>query len=213
MKSRIVVACAAALGLCAGASAVGIHNEAGDAGKFPNEAQPTNGMGELNLINGVLSSYSDVDMYCIYIKDPKKFSATTASEFDPQLFLFKTSGVGVVGDDDSAPGPNGLQAYIDGRFVGGAGTYLLAISVFNNEPWDSGGNNLFPEFTTYTNPATDGDPLFIWSADDRASGVLGGYQIRMTGVEFANCVVPLPTAGLMGLAGLGAAGMIRRRND
>jgi hypothetical protein len=217
MSIRWVVAAGAALGLAGIASArppATFHDEAGDAGELPGSAQSTNGAGTLNFINGYISGAADVDMYCIYIKDPAKFSATTASDQDPQLFLFKHNGVGVVSDDDGAPGPNGVQAFIDGRFVGAPGEYLLAISDFNREPLDGGGNPIFADFfVNYTNPALSNNPIASWNNGSEVGGNYD-YQIRLTGVEFANCdIIPLPTAGLMGLAGLGAAGMIRRRND
>lgn len=212
MKTCFLTACAAAACFAATASAggVAVHTESPDAGETIATAQRTSGMGLLNLIRGSLSTGVDVDMFCINISNPMGFTATTADlGFDTQLWLFRPDGTGVAADDDSGGGL--FNSFLDGSFVTSPGLYYLAITKFNNDALDTNGNLIWSTPNQFSNMPISNLPLGSWNGTTSGGGF--AYEIRFTGAEYSNCgvVIPLPTGGLMGLAGLGAMASIRRR--
>jgi hypothetical protein len=187
-----------------GSPALANWTEIGDAGDLPGTAQIVQGGGPLDSIFGVMND-PDVDMYKIYIYDPAGFSAH-ATGFDPQLFLFDQSGLGVYGDDDSGGGLNALLPAGNTYSPTTPGIYYLAISEFNLDPFSAGGA-IFSGYpaATPTGPGS-GSPVSYWSGG--TWGVGGEYQIDLTG---AQNVIPTPGAILLGSIGVGLVSWLRRR--
>jgi hypothetical protein len=137
-------------------------------------------------ISGVRADSTDADMYVICITDPANFSASTVglAGFDTQLWLFRCDGTGVVHNDDSG----GAQSRIDNSTgcLNGlqAGTYLLAITGYNQDPVDSGGNLLWNNSPFGAVRCPDGpgaaNPMVGWTG----SGGSGNYGIALTGAYF-----------------------------
>ncbi|MBX3376522.1 MAG: DVUA0089 family protein [Phycisphaeraceae bacterium] len=132
-------------------------NEAGnDVGDLPATAAVINGNGQpLTIIRGTLD-LDDVDMFKFRICNRAAFQATTVgtgTSIDTMLFLFDSTGRGVVmSDDTSAAIPQ--FSTITGQFVPSNGDYYIALSAFDNTllvgrmPVDGSGQQLF----TATNP-------------------------------------------------------------
>jgi len=100
---------------------------------------------DLTSIRGSLSSPTDVDLYS-FILLPRSFSASTAANFDTQLFLFDSSGRGVCSNDDRAGGriTSSLTAGACGIAPNEAGLYHLAVSAYNVDPVSRSGL-IFPD--------------------------------------------------------------------
>lgn len=161
-----------------------------DAGSLPGGAQETGGSGTLGRISGQLGGLSEFvggdfeDMYVIFIKDPAGFAATTTIEcdgvttFDSRLYLFDMDGIGLLGNDNTAPpgscmadglsfGSTLLNAATDGS--GAAltepGLYLLAITVTPRAPFSMDGSIFgFKSDTEISGPdgPGGGDPIVSW---------------------------------------------------
>lgn len=157
----------------------------GDVGDLPATAASADGQsGTLSAIRGSLGT-DDVDMYLIDICDASAFSATTVGNatIDTQLFIFNTSGIGVVFNDDD-PGGAGLQSTISNAFIPGNGQYYLAITGYNRDPLDAAGgliwaNTPFNVERTPDGPAA-GNPIAGWSG----APATGAYRIALTGACF-----------------------------
>ncbi|MCK6485080.1 MAG: PEP-CTERM sorting domain-containing protein [Phycisphaerae bacterium] len=192
-----------------------------DAGSSTNTAQVPTGTGSLETVSGGLGgdcgTFSDYeDVYMIRITDPMGFSAATtpaaggSADFDTQLWLFSVNGFGLLANNDASP-----QSYIGptatdntGQTIPGPGIYFLAVSGFGNAPLGFAGQNLrsifrFDSPTEISGPDGDagGSPLAAWEGP----GDIGGYTVRMTGVEF------VPEPGSLALIALGAGLLGRRR--
>jgi Ca2+-binding RTX toxin-like protein len=174
------------------ASAVNVP-EAGDAGDLPGTAQITLGVGPLTSITGTIASSTDADMYLIFVSNPGTFSATTVGTpgtlTDTQLFLFDSSGHGVIANDD-CPG-DGLRSCLPGG-PGVTGLYYLAISSFDRDPVSAFGQ-IFPDspFTGIFGPSGPGGCCSIsgWNS----SGGTGTYQINITGASLiSNAIMGSP---------------------
>lgn len=158
--------------------------EQGDAGDLPATAQVPIGAGALTSISGsYVAGANDVDMYCIQIANPQAFSAATcgSTTTDTQLFLFKSTGLGVVCNDDFCA----VQSTIDATLVAPQlpGSYLLAISAFNKDPISAGGL-IFPNtFTGQNGPTGPGGATAItgWSGTHLGTGT---YVITLTGTGY-----------------------------
>jgi hypothetical protein len=167
-------------------------NGGGDAGDVPTNAQivyrpdQTPCQSPVTRISGVRADPTDADMYVICITDPANFSASTVglAGFDTQLWLFRCDGTGVVHNDDSG----GLQSRIDNSTgcLNGlqAGTYLLAITGYNQDPVDANGNLLWNNSPFGAVRCPDGpgaaNPMVGWTG----SGGSGNYGIALTGAYF-----------------------------
>ncbi|MFQ3611540.1 MAG: DVUA0089 family protein, partial [Fimbriimonadales bacterium] len=116
----------------------------------------------------------DVDMYVICITDPAQFVASTVggASWDTQLWLFRCDGTGVVFNDDST----GTQSLIDNSTgcITEAGTYLLAISRYNRDAVDAGGNLLWNNSPFTGVRCADGpgaaNPIAGWTGATAAGG-------------------------------------------
>jgi hypothetical protein len=189
-----------------------IYAEVADAGQTPGTAQTADSGtgGPLTTITGNIASSGNADAYRIYISNPSAFSATTSGTpgtlTDTQLFLFRENGVGLLGNDD---GGAALRAVLPVGSLSGAnapGWYLLAISGYDNDPVDSGGNLIFQSFPfPPVYGPIDGD-AFVGFA---SGGGTGTYTINLTGV--ANTPEPATLAVFGGIALAGALGYRRRK--
>ncbi|MCX7925120.1 MAG: DVUA0089 family protein, partial [Fimbriimonadales bacterium] len=170
-----------------------LANGGGDAGDLPNNAQAvyasdrTPCQSPVTRITGSRAATDDADMYAICITDPASFVASSAgSGFDTQLWLFRCDGTGVVHNDDFG----GLQSRIDNttNCLNGlqAGTYLLAITGYDQDAVDSNGNPLWNDtpFSAIRCPDGSGaaNPMVGWSG----TGGSGAYRITLTGAYFVS---------------------------
>jgi hypothetical protein len=175
--------------------------EQGEAGDLPGTAQTVLGTGTLNSIRGGLAA-DDVDMYQINICDEANFSATTevVTTFDTQLFIFNTSGVGVVMDDDTDALSTTLQSTITSQFVSSSGLYLLAITGYNRDPADSGTQLIWNN----TDPAGNFGPEWIPNGPGAANPVAGWTGANATGSYRINLTGSCFVGGAIGACCLGA---------
>jgi hypothetical protein len=168
-----------------------VFNEIGDAPDIT--PQPTNGGGAMNTIIGSFTDSLDVDMYCINVTNPATFSARTSGvTFDTQLFLFDTSGRGVVHNDDS-PVYGTTLSRITGQYVTTAATYLLAVSSYNRDPAGGGAQLVWLDDTAPVERVPDGPgatlPVNTWIGNGEPS--TGYYAITLTGAAYCP-VAPTP---------------------
>lgn len=193
-----------------GAAQAATFFESGDAGQLLNTGQVV-GSG-FDKIAGNLSNTFDVDLYKIELPDGL-FSATTVggSNFDTQLFLFNSSGLGIVFNDDviGFKAPSTIQATLS------AGAYYLGISGWNIAPVSSSGlifplndsvsNNVYNALNGPTGPGGS-QPLNGWvpSVTDQNGG---DYQITLS----TSVPEPSSLAGWILASGLGLFGCVRRR--
>ena len=185
--------------------------EVGDAGELVGTHQDTLGTGAMTTILGNLAVNTDaVDMYCIDIRDPLTFSATSSSPSTP-LWLFDLNGNGVTSQEGyylTTP------SKITGSFVQTAGIYYLAISMHDTLAYNSSSldiwNNAPRSVETIPNGAGAPGPLASWSAFGAVLGA-GPYTITLTGTDYGNCMVPEP-GSVAFLAGLVALGFASRRS-
>ncbi|GIV11295.1 MAG: hypothetical protein KatS3mg020_0786 [Fimbriimonadales bacterium] len=169
------------------------NNGGGDAGDVPSNAQPvysadrTPCQDPVTRITGQRAATDDADMFVICITDPANFVASSAgSSFDTQLWLFRCDGTGVVHNDDYS----GVQSQIDNSTgcLNGlqAGTYLIAITGYNQDPVDANGNTLWNNTPFGDIRCPDGpgaaNPMVGWTG----TGGSGSYRITLTGAYFVS---------------------------
>ena len=199
------------------------YTELGDAGSLPASAQVVPGVAGVTYtsITGATTATSaiyDSDMYQITIATAETFTASTtafvagSNNFDDQLFLFNSSGVGVLANDDNASG--GEEASLStGTTLLAPGNYYLLIAGSGNYPVDSTGTLIFPNYTdgttdpTGTYAAKSTLPITAYTGNTNEGGK---YVIALTVVPAA---VPEPGTYLFlcaGAAGLALAARSRR---
>jgi hypothetical protein len=213
------VALVAALAFVSGVSAQ-TYVESGDAGNLPATAQTATGSGTLTGIAGSTGGGDTEDMYLINIRDFSAFQAGTdpaagsaggSASFDTQLWLFDTSGNGILGNDDCPGGCPGFHSHLSGPTptdgqpgLTANGNYYLAISGFGNDPNSAGGaifnQATFAELSGPDGPG-GGSPISGWMG----GGATGSYTIGLSGANF------VPEPATLGLVALGGLAVLRRR--
>lgn len=209
-KLLVVLAMVFIITAIAGQSFAYTWTEAGDAGDMPGTAQTVSGLGDLTSITGYLDAdYYDVDMYQIYINGLSSFSATTVggSIVDTALFLFDSTGMGVLANDDTTD--DNYQSTIPSTALS-AGIYYLAISAYAYNPVSIGGLifPLEPPWIDVFGPTGPGgaSPISGWVYD---SYDYGEYTITLTGVSSVSSV-PEPSTILLFGAGMAGLAFVRR---
>ncbi|MFO0833037.1 MAG: DVUA0089 family protein [Phycisphaerales bacterium] len=163
----------------------------GDAGDQPGAAQSPAGVEPFIEISGVLDGPVDADIYRIDICDAVAFYATTfggtSENLDTRLYLFDTSGHGVLMDDDIPAGYAGAGTTLSrvGLFTLTPGEYLLAVSHFNVDPLDAQLRPLWNDVPYAVQRAPDGPGGASALASWAGAGVMGPYRVRMEGACFA----------------------------
>ncbi|MBC7834766.1 MAG: DVUA0089 family protein [Phycisphaerales bacterium] len=193
-----------------------VHVEFPDAGESPATHQATTGGSPLLSIVGTIGAPVpgfDADVYCIHVDDFSLFSATTLAGFDSQIFLFDMAGMAIAANDDGTfLGSPGILPLGDPLYVGlPAGDYLLGISSFDYDPVDAGGFEVLGDAFFGVEPPTAAGLAGPFVGFAGFGGGLGAYEVRLTGVSPCGAVIPLPSAGLMGLVGMGLVTLRRRR--
>ncbi len=193
------------------------HIEAGDAGNLPGIAQNA---GLNSVIRGSILAPGDEDMYIISISNATLFSAVVTAPGsgpldDSHIFLFDMAGMGIAHNDDIDGAASNFLSHLP---VGNAlyaslapGTYLLAISGFDDMPKDSEPGEaetdyIFPIGTLddIVGPNAGAGPVISWDGT-RWGTHSGSYEITMTGIG----AVPEPAT--LAVLGIGAAALLRRR--
>jgi hypothetical protein len=177
------------------------------AGDLPATALVPAGSGTLDSVSGTLGN-NDVDMFRINVCDAGSFSATTVggTTADTQLFIFDTSGMGLVMNDDST----GLQSTIN-SLVPSNGDYYIAVSRYDTDP-TSGGLELWLDQPFNSQRAPDG--AGAGGAVDAWNGLGAGntpYTIAFTGTCYPTNNAQCSPADV-GMAG-GVAGHDRLLNN
>lgn len=180
-------------------------NEVGDAGQTVATAQTPIGTGALEYIHGTISNGADVDMYRITITQPTSFYVDDGANFLSQMFLFSSTGLGIVMADTNAGGGG---AVLHGFLVPAPGEYLLAVSAYNNDPLDSAGQMIWNDALRHVEHAPDGTSATNVLDHWNNAGVSGNGQYKL--FLKATTYVPAPGAASL-LVGAGLVGMRRRR--
>ncbi|MBA4065922.1 MAG: hypothetical protein C0501_19830 [Isosphaera sp.] len=206
----------AALAAFATPASAAFHNEIGDAGEVLGGVQGTTGAAPFQGIMGTVGNGTDADLFLIFITNPAAFSATTAGTpgtlGDTQLFLFTTTGLAIVGNDDEGSVRSTIPVGTAQVLALTPGLYIIGISGFDRDPVNAGGMELFTDNFGGLALPTGVGPL----AGFNSVGGTGTYQINITGADFsANFAVPAvpepASMALLAAGGLGLAGYRRLR--
>ena len=195
----------------AGLAQASAYLEVGDSGTTLGTSQNV-GPG-IDQILGSLTG-ADVDMYKLFLS-PGLFTAETHAipccgpATDTQLYLFDSTGVGIVANDDRF---NSQGSFISTVLAGG--TYYLGVSTFNLDPYSSMGN-IFPDAFTCCNNGIVGptgpggsNPLSFWANGPTGSGTGQGGQYTVT---LNKATVPEPSSALFLGLGLTTLVFLRRK--
>lgn len=240
-RARLIAA-VASLSVAGAAFAGPEWPETADAGSFPFDAQIVFGAGPLFSIKGSLSLAVNgpgdfEDMFLIKIDDPALFCAKTIFQpaqcgkcfmnptqptaFDTQLWIFKTDGRGLLGNDDDPGDPprsrlSGASNDGSGAAITTPGLYYIAISGGPaNDPQSSSGaifNQVNPTEISGPDGPGGANPIIAWTG----GGPVGQYQIMLCGASFVEHN-DIPTTSEWGLIVLaialivGGAVVIRKR--
>ncbi|WP_432377490.1 PEP-CTERM sorting domain-containing protein [Duganella sp. P38] len=217
-QSLRALAGAALMTLATGAAHAGPVTELGDAGPLLGSAQSFTGSSAIYTITGSLlgaAAGDYADLFRVYLYAGSTFSATTTASawntnnFDSALFLFDSTGHGVVANDDD---PNvGPQSTIF-KSVAASGYYYLAVAGTGYTPVSAGGaifGDLFGAAAQV--PAVGAGGAGALSGWQSVSSESGDYELVLQGAYANVSAVPEPTNVSMLLAGLGLAGAVARR--
>jgi hypothetical protein len=204
------------------------YTETGDAGQLPGTAQvtttllgPTTALTSIVGQTTLTNEIADADMYEIFISGVMTFTASTtafvpgANDFDDQLSLFNSSGVGVLTNDDSAAGGDQASLSSAGTTLT-PGDYYLLISGSGNYPVNSASGLIFHNYTDGTTDASGTyAPTGVAGAITGYTGnsnYAGNYTIAIGGAQFANfSLVPEPSTVAAVIAGFGGLALVLRR--
>ncbi len=182
-------------------------NSEGPAGGQIKNANVTVGFGALTDIVGTLGDVTGgSDLYEIYISDPGTFSATTTGNgskpvIDPALYLFDTSGDGLFGNDNISGTDFQAQIPVGTTSLLTAGLYYILIAPSGNLPEDKNGNSIFGAITGQTGIFDGSGILKKYGGTPSADDSGKGYDIQLTGAEFAYT----PEPGTLTFVGIGVA--------
>ena len=183
-----------------------MYIESGDAGGSIATAQSLPG-GTTVIRGDLFADADDEDMFGFYWGGGAFQADTFGTGFDTQLFLFDSTGTGVWANDDAASG--GVQSeIIDASLT--AGSYFIAVSIFNSDPLDGSGNRLFDDciFGCQVGPLPGVGVLASWSGSTAQGDV---YAINMA-YPTSTPEIPVPAAvWLFGSGLLGLIGVARRK--
>jgi hypothetical protein len=217
---RICSLCCLILALSVFATASSIWHEGdngeGGAGGKPATANITVGLGSLTEIIGNLSDETTgSDMYEIYISDPDTFSATTAGHggtpiVDPALYLFDVNGNGLFGNDNISGGNLQAQLPVGTTDLLSAGLYFILIAPSGHLPQKSGGTSIFGNITDTTSVVAGSGMLKDYGGTPNADDSGKGYDITLTGADFA--FTPEPATLAFTAFGIALLGWRSRRS-
>ena len=205
------------------------YTETGDAGDTLATAQATTTLlgpaTALTAISGtttLTNEIGDGDMYEIAITGTTAFTASTtafvagSNNFDDQLFLFTSTGVGVAANDDAASGGDEASLTVAAGLT--PGLYYLAIEGSGRYPVDSTGKLIFPNYTDGTT-----DPSGTYGPNAGAGALAsytgntneaGKYLIAISGAQFAGTsAVPEPSSLAAIATGVGGLMLALRRRS
>ena len=223
LKFAIPLAVASASLSLVGTAAAQTYAGGSTAGNLPATAEVVPGVAGITYtkISGTTTATNEIynaEMYQITIATPETFTASTtgfvagANNFDTQLFLFNSSGVGIVANDDAASG--GEQSSLStGTTLLAPGNYYLLLAGSGNYPVDSTGKLIFPN---YTDGTTDPSSTVAAQSTSPITGYTGNsneggnYVITLTVVPSA---VPEPSSLAAIAAGLGGLVLTFRRRS
>jgi hypothetical protein len=221
LKFAIPLALAAAyLPLTRNANAQITYAGGSTAGTLPATAEVVPGFAGVtyNAISGTTlptatgdNTYNG-DMYEISVASLASFTASTtafipgANDFDDQISLFNSSGVGIATNDDSASGGDQSSLTVSSLL---AGNYYLLITGSGNYPVDSTGALIFPNFTSGTSSeaTSAATSTLAISGYSGYTNEGGNYVIALSIIP----VVPEPSTLAALTAGLGGLALVLRR--
>jgi hypothetical protein len=202
-----------------------VFNESGDAGQTPGTAQnsgltQSNTVGQTIMILGNISGVNDADVFRLTLTLPAQVqfstvnSVTSTSGIDTSLFLFSSTGAPIYANND-ADGTT-LQSRLPGgssfTMTLSPGTYLIGISLADNEPINTSNQLVFVQggdSTEVRGPAAGLNPATYSNFNGNASfAESGNYQIDIT----TTAAVPEPSTVslIVGAVGLGAIAYRKR---
>ncbi len=226
LKFALPLALATACLPFAGTSHAVTYTETGDAGDLPASAQLITlpvayslaASATTSQINGALTltnGLSDSDMFQFVLTDPAVFTASTnlgfipgTNNFDTQIALFTSTGVGIAANDDA----NGGSSLSTLTATLAAGTYELLISGSGRYAVDSAGRLIFANFTDgTTDPSSTVGPSSTnpIAAYTGSSNEGGSYRIALSAT--LPPPVPEPSSFAAIATGLGGLMMVLRR--
>lgn len=219
MKTALLFVCASALALtaqaapfCTPAPGVWCEQPVGpDAGQQIATAQVTTGTGSLNSIYGEINGLGGADLFKINIANTSAFTASYAAasgtgitgDSQAGLYLLNASGHGI----EAADGATALTG-----FNAAPGIYYIGITGDGNVPEYTVNGTRFAIFSPFAAgqislPVAGAGPLSAWSGQGCGANCAGGYDISLTGAQYA----ATPEPGSLALVGsmIGGLGLLR----